>query len=184
MPKKRSEKQQEIDQLNQELQRVSSVVLSTFQALTGQQDTELRRAIQSVGGRYRVLKNTLAKRAAQGTPAESLLGQLKGINSIAYTAGDPVALAKALTKYAKDNPTFTFRAGVVEGRVVSLEQLQALATLPTRNELYSRVLFLIQASAQRLARALAGSGRRLAVVLQQAVKEKKFSEASLPTPAS
>ncbi|MBI2956661.1 MAG: 50S ribosomal protein L10 [Acidobacteria bacterium] len=178
MAKKRSEKQQEIEQLNQELDRVTSVVLSTFQGLTVQQDTELRRAIQAAGGRYRVLKNRLARRAAHGTPAEALLAQLHGVNSIAYTSGDPVALAKAVTRYAKDNPAFTFSAGVVEGRVVSLEQLKELAALPAREELYAKLLGLLQAPAQRLASLFAGPARALAVAVNQAVKEKKFSPAS------
>lgn len=178
MAKKRSEKQRQVEALHQELLRVSSLVLSSFQGLSAQQDAELRRLVQNVGGKYRVVKNTLARRAAQDTPAAPLLDGLQGTNSIAYTEGNAVALAKALTKYAKDNPAFSFRAGLVEGRVLSLAELQALAALPTREELYAKLLGLLQAPAQRLATLLSGPARQLAVVLAQAEKEKKFSEAS------
>lgn len=176
MAKKRSQKQRDVETLQQELRRVSTLVLSSFHGLTVQQDTELRRLIHAIGGKYRVVKNTLAKLAAQDTPAASLLGSLKGVNAIAYTEGDPVALAKTLTKYAKENPAFSFRAGLVEGRVLSLEQLQALADLPTRDDLFARLLFLLKAPAQRLATVLSGPARNLAVVVRQAEKEKKFSQ--------
>lgn len=178
MAKKRSQKQQEVDKLHQDLRRITSVVLTSFDRLTVQQDTELRRAIQAAGGRYQVVKNTLAKRAAAETPAASLMGELKGVNSIAYTEGDPVALAKVVTKYAKDNPAFTFRAGLVEGRVVSVDQLQELAALPTHEELLAKLLGLLQAPAQRLAAVVAGPARKLAILLQQAQKEEKFSQAN------
>src|SRR5215472_8199033 len=116
--KKRSEKQQDLDTLKSELARVSTVILTTFQGITVEQDTKLRRTVQGAGGKYKVVKNTLAERAGAGTPAESLLKNLTGTNSIAYTETDPVALAKAITKIAKDVPAFQFKAGVVEGRVI------------------------------------------------------------------
>ena len=178
MAKKRTQKQKDVETLHGDLLQVSSVVLSTFQGLTVQQDTELRRAIQAAGGKYRVVKNTLAERAAQETPASKLLAGLEGVNSIAYTAGDPVALAKVLTRYAKDNPAFTFRAGLVDGRVVSVDELQALAALPTKEELYSKLLWLLQAPAQRLVSVLSAPARQLAVAMDQGVKENKFSQAN------
>ncbi len=95
---------------------------------------------------------------------------------MAYTSKDPVALAKALTAYAKANPTFTFKAGMVEGRVIDVKSIQDLATLPSREEILAKVLFLIQASAQRLVTSLGGVGRNLAVVIDQGVKEDKFSQ--------
>jgi large subunit ribosomal protein L10 len=101
---------------------------------------------------------------------------LAGMTSLAYTAKDAVALAKALTGYAKANPTFTFKAGMVEGRVIDVKSIQALATLPSREEILSKVLFLIQASAQRLVTSISGVGRNLAVVIDQGVKENKFSQ--------
>jgi large subunit ribosomal protein L10 len=96
------------------------------------------------------------------------------VTSIAYTQGDPVALAKALSKYAKDNPEFSFKSGVVEGRAVSINQIQALATMPSKEELYSKLLFLISAPAQRLVTVMNAVGRDVAVVLNQGVEKGKF----------
>ncbi len=173
--KQRSEKQKDLDQLKSDLAKVSTVILTTFQGITVEEDTKLRRAVQSAGGRYRVVKNTLAERAGAGTPAEPLLKGLSGTNSIAYTSADPVALAKALTRIAKDVPAFKFRAGVVEGRVLSIEQIQQLSQLPSKDELIGKLMFLLQAPAQRIASALAGLPRNLAVTVSEAVKANKFS---------
>jgi large subunit ribosomal protein L10 len=124
-----------------------------------------------------VVKNTLAERAAKGTKAEGALKDLAGVNSISYTSGDPVAMAKALVKYAKDMPEFTFKVGVVEGRVINMKEIEALATMPSKEELYSKLLFLLNAPAQRLATAINAVPRNLAVVINQGVQEKKFKEA-------
>ena len=99
------------------------------------------------------------------------------MTSIAYTTGDPVAMAKALTKYAKDTPEFTFKIGVVEGRVINIKEIEALASMPSKEELYSKLLFLINAPAQRLVTAMNAVGRNLAVVVDQGVQQKKFKEA-------
>jgi large subunit ribosomal protein L10 len=99
------------------------------------------------------------------------------VTSIAYTTGDPVAMAKALTKYAKDTPEFTFKVGVVEGKVISIKEIEALATMPSKEELYSKLLFLLNAPAQRLVTVMNAVGRNLAVVVDQGVQEKKFKEA-------
>ncbi len=176
--KKRNEKKQEVEQLRGELGKVSTVILSTFQGITVDQDTKLRRAVEAAGGHYRVVKNTLAERAGAGTPAEPLLKNLSGTNSIAYTATDPVALAKVLTRVAKDVPAFRFRAGVVEGRVISIEEIQKLAQMPSKEELISKIMFLLKAPAQRIATALAAIPRNLAVVVDQAAKENKFASAT------
>ena len=175
--KKRKEKQQDVEKLHVELGQVSTVILSTFQGITVEQDTKLRRAVESTGGHYMVVKNTLAERAGAGTPAEGLLKNLSGTNSIAFTAMDPVTLAKALTKIAKDVPAFKFRAGVVEGRVISIEEIQQLAQLPSKEELISKIMFLLNAPAQRIATVLSAVPRDLAVVLNEAVKENKFASA-------
>lgn len=174
--KKRADKEKDGKALQAELARVSTVILTTFQGITVADDTKLRRAVEAAGGRYQVVKNTLAERAAANTPAEPLLKNLKGTNSIAYTAGDPVALAKALTRIAKDVPAFQFRAGVVEGRVISLEEIRQLAQLPSREELMSKIMFLVQAPAQRMATAMAAVARNLAVTLNEAVEAGKFSQ--------
>ncbi len=176
--KKKSDKKAHADALRVELGKVSTVILTTFQGITVEQDTRLRRAVQSAGGRYQVVKNTLAQRAGAGTPAESLLKNLEGTNSIAYTSADPVALAKALTKVAKEVPAFKFKAGLVEGRVVSIEEIQRFAQLPSKEELISKIMFLLQAPAQRLASALAAVPRNMAVVVSEAAKQNKFGDAN------
>jgi large subunit ribosomal protein L10 len=178
--KKRSEKQQDLDRLKTELAKVSTVILSTFQGISVENDTKLRRAVQAVGGKYKVVKNTLAERAGAGTAAEGLLKNLTGTNSIAYTQTDAVALAKALTKIAKDVPAFQFKAGVVEGRVISISEIQQLANLPSKEELISKVMFLLSAPAQRIASALNALPRNLAVTVSEAIKANKFSDQSEP----
>ena len=150
------------------------MILSTFQGITVEQDTKLRRSVEAAGGHYQVVKNTVAERAAEGTPAEGLLKDLKGTNSIAYTKTDPVALAKILTKVAKDVPAFQFRAGWVEGRVISIQEINQLALLPSKEELISKIMFMLNAPAQRVATALAALPRNLAVVTSEAVKANKF----------
>ena len=144
--------------------------------MTVAQDYELRKALRGAGAKYRVVKNTLAERAAKGTKVEDALKNLAGVTSIAYTTGDPVAMAKALTKYAKDKPEFTFKMGVVEGRVISIKEIEALATMPSKEEIYSKLLFLINAPAQRLVTVMNAVGRDLAVVINQGVQQKKFEE--------
>jgi large subunit ribosomal protein L10 len=174
--KKKSEKQKDLDQLKVNLAKVSTVILTTFQGITVEDDTKLRRAVQAAGGKYQVVKNTLAELAGAGTPASGVLKDLKGTNSIAYTRMDPVALAKALTKIAKDVPAFRFKSGVVEGRVLSVAEIQQLATLPSKEELISKIMFLLNAPAQRLAVVINAVPRNAAVVVNEAVKANKFSE--------
>jgi large subunit ribosomal protein L10 len=173
--KKKSEKQQDLDKLKTELAKVSTVILTTFQGITVEQDTKLRRAVQAAGGKYEVVKNTLAELAGTGTPAEGVLKNLKGTHSIAYTQTDPVALAKALTKIAKDVPAFQFKSGVVEGRVISISEIKQLADMPSKEELISKIMFLLNAPAQRIATALNALPRNLAVTVSEAVKANKFS---------
>ena len=173
----KAKKIEQVEELSGELKKVSSVIVATYSKLTVEKDYELRRALRGTGAKYRVVKNTLAERAAKGTRVEGALKNLRGVTSIAYTEGDPVALAKALSKYAKDNPEFTFKAGVVEGRVISIKDIEALANMPSKEEIYSKLLFLLNAPAQRLATALNAVGRNLAVVIDQAVQQKKFKEA-------
>jgi large subunit ribosomal protein L10 len=173
--KKKSEKQKDLDNLKTELAKVSTVILTTFQGITVEDDTKLRRAVQAAGGKYQVVKNTLAELAGSGTPAEGVLKNLKGTNSIAYTQTDPVALAKALTKVAKDVPAFQFKSGVVEGRVISIAEIKQLADMPSKEELISKIMFLLNAPAQRIAMALNALPRNLAVTVSEAVKADKFS---------
>ncbi|MBZ5603388.1 MAG: 50S ribosomal protein L10 [Acidobacteriia bacterium] len=172
--KKKSEKKKDLDALKKELEKSENVFLAGYEKMTVEQDFELRKTIRGAGANYKVIKNRIAEKAAEGTQAADLLKDLKGMCSLAYTSGDPVALAKALTTYAKANPSFTFRAGMVQGRVVDVTGIQDLASLPSKEEIYAKLLFLIQAPAQRLVTAVNGVGRNLAVVVDQGVKENKF----------
>jgi len=138
------------------------------------QDFELRKVVRGAGAKYRVVKNNLADKASEGTPSSQVLKGLRGMTSVAYTANDPVALAKALVAYARTNPAFTFKAGMVEGRAIDVKSIQELATLPAKEEILAKLLYLINAPAQRLLAAINGVGRNVAVVVDQGVKEGKF----------
>jgi large subunit ribosomal protein L10 len=173
----RAKKVEQVEKLSVDLKNVSSVIVATYSKLTVAKDFELRKLLRSSGAKYRVVKNTLAERAAKDTKLADALKDLQGVTSIAYTEGDPVALAKALSKYAKDNPEFTFKAGVVEGRVITIKEIESLASMPSKEELYSKLLFMLNAPAQRLATTIAAVGRDLAIVVNQGVQEKKFKEA-------
>jgi len=172
--KNRDDKKKDIEALRQDLERSRHVVVTGYEKLRVSQDFELRKAVRGAGGKYRVVKNNLAEKAAEGLAAESVLKGLRGMTSLAYTAGDPVALAKALTTYAKANPTFTFKAGLVEGRAIDIGAINDLANMPPKEEILAKLLFLINAPAQRLVSALGAVGRNLAVVVDQGVKENKF----------
>jgi large subunit ribosomal protein L10 len=174
--KKKPEKQKDLDALKKEFERTRNIFLTGYEKMTVQQDFELRKIVRDAGGRYRVIKNNLAEKASEGTAAQNLMKDLAGMTSMAYTIKDPVALAKALTAYAKTNPIFTFKAGLVEGRVVDVKSIQDLATMPPREEILAKLLFLINASAQQLVMAVGGVSRNLAVVIDQGVQENKFSQ--------
>ena len=174
----RARKIEQVEQLKEEFQSASHAVVGTFSKLTVQKDFELRKAVRSAGGHYRVVKNTLAERAAQGTRVEEAMKGLAGVTSIAYTGGDPVALAKALSKYAKDNPEYTFKVGIVDGRVIAIKDIDALASMPSKQEIHSKLLFLMSAPAQRLVTVMNAVGRDLAVVINQGVEKNKFGGAA------
>jgi large subunit ribosomal protein L10 len=173
----RAKKVAAVEKLSGELKNASSMIVATYSKLTVTQDFELRKALRPTGAKYRVVKNTLAERAGKGTKVEEALKNLVGVTSIAYTEGDPVALAKALAKYAKENPEFSFKAGLVEGRVITVKEIESLATMPSKEELYSKLLYLLNAPSQRLVTAMNAVGRNLAVVVGQGVEQKKFKEA-------
>jgi large subunit ribosomal protein L10 len=173
---KKAEKKQKAEALHQELEESRTVILSGFEGITVAQDFELRRRLAQAGAKYKVVKNSLIERASQGTPLEPAAKKLSGTTSLAYTRQDPVALARVLTAYAKENPLLKFKSGVVEGRVVSMADLNTVANLPAKEELLAKALFLIKAPARNVAHAVAGVGRKLAMVIQQAVEEKKFRE--------
>ena len=174
----RAKKAEKVEQLAKELAGSTSAIIGTFAKLTVSQDYELRKTVRAAGGRYRVLKNKLAARAAQGSKIEAALQGLKGVSSVAYTSGDPVALAKALAGWVSENAEFTFKLGIVDGKVINVQEVKALATMPGKDELFAKLLFLIKAPAQRVATVINATGRDLAVVINQAVEQKKFAEAS------
>ena len=174
--KKKSDKEKDLEALKKDFEKAQNIFVAGFEKMTVQQDFELRKTVRDAGGDYKVVKNNLAEKASEGTAAEDIMSKLAGMTSMAYTSKDPVALAKALTNYAKNNPAFTFKAGMVEGRVIDVKSINDLASLPSREEILAKVLFLIQASAQRLVTSLGGVGRNLAVVIDQGVKENKFSQ--------
>jgi large subunit ribosomal protein L10 len=173
--KKKPEKQKDLDHLKSELSDSKNIFLTGYEKMTVQQDFELRKTVRGAGGKYKVIKNNIAEKATEGTGAGALLKDLKGMLAVAYTSGDPVALAKALTAYAKDHPAFSFKAGMVEGRVVDVTGVKELAALPAKEVVYAKLLWLMNAPAQRLVTAMNGVGRNLAVVVDQGVKENKFS---------
>jgi large subunit ribosomal protein L10 len=173
---KKDEKARQVDSVREELSRAKSVILSSFEGITVAQDSELRRKIAGAGATYRVVKNSLIERAVQGTPLEpAVSGKLRGTTSLAVTETDAVALARVLTTYAKENPVLVFKSSVVEGRVVSLADLAALATLPSREMLLAKALFLINSPATRLASSVSAVGRNLVYVIKQGVDERKFT---------
>jgi large subunit ribosomal protein L10 len=175
MPVTKARKKEQVEKLSAELKSVSNAVVATYSKLTVAQDYELRKALRTAGAKYQVVKNTLAELAAKGTKIEDGLKNLTGVTSIAYTTGDPVAMAKALTKYAKDTPEFTFKVGVVEGRVISIKEIEALASMPSKEEIYAKLLFLINSPAQRLVTVMNAVGRDIAVVIGQGVEKGKFA---------
>ena len=172
--KKKSEKAKDLEALKKQFEAANNIFVTGYEKLTVQQDFELRKAIRGAGGDYHVVKNNLAEKAAEGTAAENLMKNLAGMTSLAYTQKDPVALAKALTTYAKTVPAFTFKAGMVEGRVIDIGAINDLANMPSKEELIAKVMFLINSSAQRIAVSLNGVARNLAVALNEAIKENKF----------
>src|SRR6195952_1992147 len=176
----KAKKNEKVKMLATELEHSTSAIVGTFKGLTASKDTDLRRIIREAGGSYHVVKNKLAAKSAEGTKVEAALQNLKGVSSVAYTSGDPVALAKALSTWVKDNAEFTFKLGIVDGKVIDIAQIQALATLPGKEELFSKLLFLIQSPAQRLATVINATGRNLAVVLGQGVEKEKFAGAAAP----
>jgi large subunit ribosomal protein L10 len=179
----KAKKAVQIDKLTHELEGASSAIVGTFAKLTVSQDFELRKVVRGAGGRYRVLKNKLAARASKGTKVEQALQGLKGVSSVAYTSGDPVALAKALSTWMQENAEFTFKLGIVDGQVITVEEVKRLATMPSKEEIFSKLLFLINAPAQRLVTVMNAAGRDLAVVINQGVEKGKFAAGAAPAKA-
>jgi large subunit ribosomal protein L10 len=172
--KNRDEKKKDFEELRKALEAANNIFVNGFEKMTVGQDYNLRKTVRDAGGRYKVVKNNIAEIASEGLPAADILKGLRGMTALTVTSGDPVALAKALTAYAKTNPSFTFKAGMVEGRAIDIKAINDLAALPPKEEVFARLLFLINAPAQRLVTAMNAVGRNLAVVVDQGVKEEKF----------
>jgi large subunit ribosomal protein L10 len=172
--KNREDKKKDFEELRKALEAANNVFVTGFEKMTVDQDYNLRKTVRGVGGNYKVVKNNIAEIASDGMPVNEVLKNLKGMTSLAYTSADPVALAKALTTYAKTNPAFTFKAGMVEGRAIDIKAINELASMPPKEEIYAKLLYLINAPAQRLLTAMSAVGRNLAVVIDQGVKEEKF----------
>src|ERR1041384_1154043 len=140
--KTKAQKQQDLEAHTKHFQAAPAGMLIGFNKLTVAKDQELRRQLREAGARYEVVKNTLARKAAEGTPFEQGREHFKGVTAVAIADGDPVNLSKAISKFAKDNPeVFSFKAGVVQGRVVALRDVEALATLPSKEELIAKIMF-------------------------------------------
>jgi len=171
--KTREQKDQDIVVLKGEFEKVSHALMISFQGLTVEKDWQLRKALREAQLSYRVVKNTLGRRAVEGTSLDSLKDHFTGMTGVAYSNTDPVGLAKVLTGFAKDNSQVVFKAGVVDGRAINVKDIEALSKMPSKEELISQLMFLLNSQAQRLAVALNGVSRNLAVVVNEIAKQKE-----------
>ena len=166
--KTRERKQEDLNALTEQLNNSKSAMIVGFSKLTVNKDQEFRNQMRDAGAQFQVVKNTLARIAVKGTPYEEASEYFKGVTGIAWTENDAVVLSKAVSKFVKDNADiYTFKAGVVEGRVVNLIQVEAIASLPSKEQLISKLMFVINAQAQRIVTVINAVPRNLAVVIKQ-----------------
>lgn len=166
----KEEKQQTIDSLNEQFQAINSAFLINYEGVKVVDITEIRNKIRGIGGSYVVLKNTLAKRAAKGTKLEQLDSFFSGPSAIAYHPKDVVGFAKLLTEIGKSNPKFEFKAALVEGKVASVSEIKALASMPSREVMLSKLVFLLKAPLQQLVTVLKAPLRDLTLAMKQVPK--------------
>ncbi len=176
--KTRAQKQSDLEALTQQFQEATAGMFVGFKNLTVAKDYELRKQLREAGVRYSVVKNTLARKASVGTPFEQAAEHFKGVTAVALSSdNDPVGLSKAISKFSKDNPdVFTFKTGIVEGKLVALRDVDEIASLPSKEELISKVMFLINCQAQRLVTVLSAVPRNLAIVVKQIGDQKGGGE--------
>jgi len=172
--KTKKEKQDSLDKLTEQFKNAKAAMVVGFKGMTVSKDQELRNQLRESGISYSVVKNTLARKAAVGTALEPAVEHFKGVTGVALSSSDPVNLSKAIAKFTKANPdVFSFKAGIVEGKVVALRDVEAIASLPSREELLSKVLFLVNCQAQRLVTVTSAVARNLVVVLDQVRTQKE-----------
>lgn len=171
--KSRETKQKDLAALTESLAASKSAMVVSFTGLTVTKDQEFRNSLREAGAQYQVVKNTLARIAVKGTQFEEVAEHFKGVTAIAWTENDPVVLSKAISKFMKDNADkYTFKTGVVDGKLVDLKQLTTIANLPSKEELISKLLFVLNSQAQRLVTVINAVPRDLAVVIDQIGKQE------------
>ncbi len=172
--KSRETKQKDLDALTEQLQNANSAMVVGFNKLTVSKDQEFRNKLRESGAKYQVVKNTLARIAVKNTQFEDATPHFKGVTGIAWTDQDAVVLSKIVTKFVKDNKdVYTFKAGVVEGKVYDATQVETIASLPSKEELISKLMFIINSGAQRVATVINAVPRNLAIVVKQIGVQKQ-----------